>query len=256
MKIADQSGLRSAGGDIAKHENALERVRQLSRRLIGLQDEERRKIALQLHDTTGQNLVILAANLCKLRRISPSNRRKSRSLISECEKLTKECIREVRTLSYVLFPPMLHRRGLASAVRHYISGFSARTGIRVYLEVGRGVGRMEQDVELALFYAIQESLTNVHRHSGSRVANIFIGRDAENLVVEVTDHGHGMPAFEAKPGGPPGWTTGVGINGIMERLENVGGDVCIESSPSGTTMRVRVPTNVCKQLQAAASAGR
>src|SRR6266436_856330 len=160
--------------DIEDRKQAEEELRCLSGQLLRSQDEERRRIARDLHDSTGQDLVALATMLGQLRSSIPSVDRKSARLLSECKTLADKCIRDVRTLSYVLHPPLLDEAGLVEALRDYAGGFTRRSGIQVELEVSPRVGRMERDVEMALFRVVQESLTNIQRHSGSQLLLIWL----------------------------------------------------------------------------------
>src|SRR5262249_11104595 len=147
-------------------------LRRLSGQLLRLQDEERRKIAQDLHDSTGQDLAALVMTLGQLRSSIPAVDRTPHLLLSECKAIANRCVREIRTLSYVLHPPPLEHAGLAEAIRDYIKGFNRRSGIAVELELSPRLGRLEPDTELALFRVVQESLTNIQRHSGSPRARI------------------------------------------------------------------------------------
>ena len=178
--------------DIEDRKQAEEELRRLSGQLLRLQDEERRRIARDLHDSTGQDLVALATTLSQLHASIPSSSRKLRKLASQCQALADQCIREVRTLSYLLHPPMLDEAGLEDAIRHYAGGFTERTGIEVELEISPRLGRMKPDVELALFRVVQESLTNIQRHSGSLQAKIRIERDPGKITLEISDKGSGI----------------------------------------------------------------
>jgi PAS domain S-box-containing protein len=216
-------------------------LRHLSGQLLRSQDEERRRIARDLHDSMAQNLIALATSLDQLRGSIPSLTGKSRNLISEAIELADQCIREARTLSYVLHPPMLDEAGLEDAIRHYVKGFTERSGIQVDLEVSRTVERMPRDIELALFRVVQESLTNIHRHSGSPEAKIRIDRDPDHLTLVVSDRGHGVSGDGLKRDGGPRFELGVGIPSMQERVKLIGGRLDIDSTSSGTTVRVTIP---------------
>jgi len=226
--------------DITERVRAEEELRRLSGELLRSQDEERRKIARDLHDSTGQDLVALATMLGQLRESIPSAERKSRRLLSECKALSDKCIRDVRTLSYVLHPPMLDQAGLGDAIRDYVDGFTKRSGIRVELELSPRLGRMERGVELALFRVVQESLTNIQRHSGSQRAKIRIYRNS-NLTLEISDHSYAASANAPRGKEERRFKVGVGIAGMQERARLIGGRLEIDSTSHGTTVRVTIP---------------
>jgi signal transduction histidine kinase len=240
----DEQGkpLRVAGTcrDITERVRAEEELQELSGHLLRLQDEERRKIARDLHDSTGQDLVALATMLGQLRGSIPSGERKSRRLLSKCKTLADRCIREVRTLSYLLHPPALDVAGLGGAIRDYVKGFSERSGIQVELEFSSGLKRMARDIELALFRVVQESLTNIQRHSGSRQAKIRIHRNSD-LTLEISDIGRGLSANLKRGKQEPGFEVGVGIPSMKERVKLIGGRLEIDSSSQGTTVRLTLP---------------
>ncbi len=237
---ATPSRFRLLAREITERKRAGGRLRQLSGRLLRLQDEERRRIARDLHDTTAANLVALAVALGQLRSSIPLSKRKSRELLSECKKLADQCISEIRTLSYVLHPPMLDEAGLEGAIRHYVEGFSERSGIRLELEVSPRVGRMPRDVELALFRVVQEALTNIQRHSGSQQARIRIDRNSD-LTLEISDRGRGAPASVKQKNGEYPFKLGVGIPSMKGRVKLIGGRLDIDSTSRGTTVRVTIP---------------
>ena len=226
--------------EFTKRKQAEEEIRRLSGRLLQLQDEERRRIARDLHDSTGQDLVALATMLGQLRSSIPSGDRKARRLFSECKALAERCVREVRTLSYVLHPPMLDETGLEDAIRDYVKGFSKRSGIQVELELSPRLGRMPRDVELALFRVVQEALTNIQRHSGSQQAKIRIHRNS-NLTLEISDFDHGASASVPRGKEEPRFEVGVGIPSMQERVKLIGGRLDVDSSSHGTTIRVTIP---------------
>jgi PAS domain S-box-containing protein len=243
--------LRDAGGsivrwygtntDIEDRKQAEEELQRLSGQLLRLQDEERRRIARDLHDSTGQDLVALATTLGQLRASVPSSSRKLRKLASQGQALADQCIREVRTLSYLLHPPMLDEAGLEDAIRHYAGGFRERTGIEVELHISPLLGRMKPHIELALFRVVQESLTNIQRHSGSLQAKIRIERDPGKITLEIGDKGSGISGSMRRWSGKT--LLGVGIPSMHERVALLGGQLDIESSSGGTTVRVTVPAD-------------
>jgi PAS domain S-box-containing protein len=229
--------------DIEDRKQAEEELRQLSGQLLRLQDEERQKIARDLHDSTGQDLVALATTLSQFHASIPSSSRKLRNLASKCQALADQCIREVRTVSYLLHPPMLDEAGLGDAIRHYAGGFTERTGIELELEISLRLGRMKPSVELALFRVVQESLTNIQRHSGSSQAKIRIERDPGRITLEMSDKGSGIPRNLRRHNGKLSFGPGVGIPSMHERVKLIGGQLDIESSSSGTTVRVTIPAD-------------
>jgi two-component system NarL family sensor kinase len=227
--------------DITDRKRAEEARGLLTSMLLRSQDEERRRIARDLHDSTGQNLVVLAFCLAQLQALIPSASRKLRKLVSESEALAKECIREVRTLSYQLHPPMLEEAGLGDAIRLYLEGFTKRSGIQVDLELSPQFGRLDRDVELTLFRVVQEGLTNIRRHSGSLLANIRLDRNARQVTLEVSDKGPGISGRELKRNEGLPFEVGVGILSMQERAKLIGGRLDIDSTSHGTTVRVTVP---------------
>jgi PAS domain S-box-containing protein len=226
--------------DIGERKRAEEELRRLSGQLLRLQDEERRRIARDLHDSTGQDLVALATMLSQLRVSIPSGERKSRRLHSECKALADHCVREVRTLSYLLHPPVLDQAGLDDAIRDYVQGFTTRSGIQVELELSPCLERMARDVELALFRVVQEGLTNIQRHSGSQRAKIRIHRNS-GFTLEISDLGSGVSAGVHRRNEEPRFQVGVGIPSMQERVKLIGGRLDIDSTNHGTTVRVTMP---------------
>jgi len=226
--------------DIGDRKNAEEDLRRLSGQLLQLQDEERRRMARELHDSTGQDLVALATMLGQLRSSIPSVERKSRRLLSQCSALADKCIRDVRTLSYVLHPPVLDDAGLRDAIRDYVKGFTKRSGIQVELELSPRLGRMARERELALFRVVQESLTNIQRHSGSQRARIRIHSNSE-LTLEISDLGQGLSASVPSGKEEPRFELGVGIPSMRERVKLIGGRLDIDPTKHGTTVRVTIP---------------
>jgi len=220
----------------ARADNAL---RVLSARLMDLQDAERRRIARDLHDSTGQTLAALSMNLSLLARRASTLDPDAKGILSECAVLARRCSDELRTMAYLLHPPLLDELGLVGAVRDYCDGFAERSGIRVDLAVPPDLGRLPKEAETALFRIMQESLTNVHRHSGSRTASIRIVRQPTEFRLEVQDTGTGVrpESLQAATGG----AAGVGIAGMRERVGQLGGRLEIKSGPGGTTVIAVLP---------------
>jgi signal transduction histidine kinase len=223
----------------AELNSANQSLRELTGRLLQLQDEERRRFARELHDSVGQVLAALSINLTTAR--SEIERlTKTANILSQSETLVQDMSKEVRTISYLLHPPLLDEAGLASALRWYIGGFAERSKIKVDLEFPDNFGRFSQEVETAVFRVVQECLTNIHRHSGSPSAKVRIVRHDDRVLVEVEDQGIGIPQdklIEMDSVGLPG----VGIRGMRERIRQLGGNLDISSSSNGTTIRARFP---------------
>jgi signal transduction histidine kinase len=211
-------------------------LRQLSSRLLSLQDSERRRIARELHDSLGQYLVALKLNVDMLR-ASPERA----ELWTQSEELTERCIAEVRTLSYLLHPPTMDAVGIASAARWYLEGFGLRSGLKLTLDAPSDPVRLPDAIELALFRALQEALTNVHRHSGASAAEVLIRRSSGHVILEVRDNGRGMEQKMLNYFRETGTGGGVGLMSMRERARELGGKVQIESSSTGTAIRVTIP---------------
>lgn len=218
-------------------------LRRLSGRLMELQDQERRRIARELHDSIGQCLTAIKMNLETLQRSLTKESLDDRSAkaLAEAVSLTEQCSSDTRTISYLLHPPLLDERGLSSAIRWYADGFAQRSGIRLSMDLPTEDVRLPQPVETTLFRIVQESLTNIHRHSGSETAEIRLLTDAESVVLEVRDGGHGMPASSLRRCNGAGRAMGVGIAGMRERVRQFGGRLEISSNPKGTLVRSTLP---------------
>jgi two-component system, NarL family, sensor kinase len=216
-------------------------MRTLTGRLMRAQDDERRRIAQMLHETTAQNLAGLKMLLARLNRTSDRLNESERSALTESMSLAEQSMTEIRTLSYLLHPPFLDEAGLVSALRWYAAGFAERSGIKVDLDLPESFGRLPRDTETALFRIVQEALINIHRHAGSETARIRLQRDAESLMLEIVDCGHGIPKASLDRIMSGGGGVGVGIAGMSERMEQLGGRLEITSGEHGTTLRARLP---------------
>ena len=227
--------------DITRRKNVEQELRVLSGRLLTIRDEERRRWARELHDSVGQLLVGITMNLSILQRQLDGAGPIDAKFLSESMHLTNEALQEIRTLSYLLHPPMLDEVGLASALRWFASGFSKRSQIEIDLEIPESLGRFPRDLEIAAFRIVQETLTNVHRHSGSSTAKINIWRSTNQLRLKVEDQGKGMilPAFGKDD--RENAILGVGISGIRERVRQLGGQMQIRSGEWGTALEVVFP---------------
>jgi PAS domain S-box-containing protein len=223
--------------DITERKLAERRMRQISGRLLRLQDEERRRIARELHDTTAQNLAALKIALTRVADAAgllPGDR----EVLEQSIALTDECAREIRTMSYLLHPPLLDELGLAHALKAYVKGYTQRTGVAVELEVAADLGRLARDSETALFRIVQEALANIHRHSGSPTARISLERDNGRVALRVQDEGCGLPPGLLERGAV---RLGVGISGMRERARQLGGSLEIHSRQAGTTVEAILP---------------
>ncbi len=214
-------------------------LHQLSGKLLGLQDEERRRISRELHDTTAQNLAVLSMNLCSVKEATKILGQKTREAVTESLSLAEQCSREIRTLSYLLHPPLLDELGLVSALRAYTTGYTQRTGIGVELKMAE-IGRLPGEIETTVFRIVQEALTNVHRHSGSISAEIRIVRDPKDVRLQISDEGRGVPPDKLDLISE-GANVGVGIAGMRERAIQLGGQLKVASSSRGTTITAILP---------------
>jgi signal transduction histidine kinase len=220
--------------------NASEELRELSARLLQAQDEERRRLARELHDGAGQLLAALGMEAANLARESDRLSSRAASSLSNIDSLVLQMTKDIRTMSHLLYPPLLDDVGLKSALTNYITGFAERSGIRVSLELPEAIERLGRDYNLSLFRIVQECLTNIHRHSGSKTASIRIVHDEGDLVLEVWDEGRGMPAERLSEIQTRG--SGVGIRGMRERVLQLSGTMSIKSDASGTRIYVVIPT--------------
>ena len=215
-------------------ERAQEGLRTLSARLLRMQDDERRRIARELHDAAGQILVALNLNLVPVEEeLKRENSGLAKSITGSLH-LIDELSRDLRTMSHLLHPPLLDEAGLHSAVRWYVEGFAERSKIEVNLHLDPKVGRLPGELETAIFRIVQECLTNIHRHSGSNWASITITRDSGNVTIEILDRGKGMPTPTR---------LGVGLQGMGERVRQLRGQLEIKSGNSGTRITAIFPTN-------------
>ena len=230
----------SAIRDITERKRAEESLRLLSGQLLHLQDQERRRIARELHDSAGQILAALGMNLSLVGSENGNIAPRAAKAIQESVGLVQELSRELRTISHLLHPPLLDEVGLASGLRSYLEGFTERSKISVDLELPEDLGRLQQDSETAIFRIVQECLTNIHRHSESPVARIRIRRTDIEVSLEVEDRGKGIPA-EKRQAMDSGGTAGVGIRGMRERLRQLGGSLEINSNDTGTVVVARLP---------------
>ncbi len=225
--------------DVTERHRAEEAVQQLSAQLLSLQDEERRRVAREIHDSTAQKLagLMLALGGLEDAAAAPALRR----LAAEAQALAGECAQELRTLSHLLHPPLLEELGLGVALDTYVTGFSKRSGIEVLLDVPAGLVGLPAAAELALFRIVQEGLGNILRHSGSRSARVHLTQFKERLVLEICDDGRGIPAERLRQVREHASACGVGIAGMQQRLKQLGGELEIDSTRAGVTVRATLP---------------
>jgi len=218
--------------DVTERKRYEKQLQELSGQLMQVQDEERRRIARDLHDSTGQKLVALKLSLAQ-------GSKPNASLREEQSKLVDDILQDIRTLSQILHPPLLEESGLLSATRWLVDGFSDRAGIKVSLDAPDRIERLPSNVEIALFRVIQEALNNIHRHSGAGTAQVEVKTIDGSLFLKISDDGHGMKV----PGSQRSDNTrlGVGLLGMRERLSQLGGHLTINSSENGTSIEAKVP---------------
>jgi PAS domain S-box-containing protein len=238
LQTDDGMLVTSAIRDITERKRAEESVRLLSGQLLHLQDQERRRIARELHDSAGQILAALGMNLSLVEDgdLAPN----AAKAVKDSLGLVQQLSRELRTISHLLHPPLLDEVGLASGLRSYLEGFTERSKIKVDLELPDDLGRLPQDSETSIFRVVQECLTNIHRHSESSVATIRITRTDGQVSVEVEDKGKGIPPEKCEEM-DSGSSIGVGIRGMRERLRQLGGALEVISNGEGTVVVARIP---------------
>lgn len=225
--------------DISRRKEAERSLHQLSAKLLRLQDEERRRIARQLHETTAQSLAALRLSLSLIAQSADGQDKRAREALRDSIALADQSIVEVRTLSYLLHPPLIDEMGLVAGLRWYVKGFETRSGIAVTLDAPEELERLPVEAETAVFRVIQEALTNIQRHSGSTIAHIRLEGSTDELRVTIEDEGHGLPShlrgnIEALS------AAGVGVAGMRERVRELGGEMDIESNERGTRIAVRL----------------
>jgi signal transduction histidine kinase len=217
-----------------------EQLRELSNRLLRTQDEERRRIARDLHDSAGQIITVLGMNLAGITQRAGRNG-EIRKAVEESHELVHQLSKEIRTLSYLLHPPLLDETGLADAILLYMKGLEERSGLKIQLCIPKDFERLPDDMELAIFRIVQEGLTNIHRHSGSKTATIRVSRDAENVFLEIEDEGTGIS--DEKLAAIRTQRAGVGFTGMRERIRHLRGILNIQSSSNGTKISVTFPVS-------------
>jgi signal transduction histidine kinase len=229
----------AAVGRIIERSRSEEALRSMTGNLLNLQDDERRRLAAELHDTTAQKISLITMDLdlvgMEIGELKPSAHAK----LSECAALARQSLQEIRTFSYLLHPPMLDELGVIPALRIFVEGFSERSGLHVDLELPEHSIRMPRDLETAIFRVVQESLTNVHKHSQSPTATIRVRFEASTVTILVEDEGTGLS--RPSEGGPLLAKMGVGIGSMRERVKQCGGQIAISSRAKGTVIEVSLP---------------
>jgi two-component system NarL family sensor kinase len=214
-------------------------LRDLSAKLLQLQDEERRRIARDLHDSAGQTLTVLGMNLGQLEQLAESGNGQFTEKLQEAQELLQRVTQEIRTTSYLLHPPLLDESGIAAALRWYVDGLNQRTPLKIDLSISEDFIRLPRETELAMFRIVQESLSNVLRHSGSDVAKIRIRRLDNRVTLEVEDQGRGIAAEKLADINEGG--SGVGVRGMRDRVRHLNGEMKLEATDSGTTVSISLP---------------
>ena len=211
---------------------------ELASRIQSVQDQERRSLARELHDSVGQLLAAIAMNLNRFRTESGKRDPDQMALIEDSAMMLDQVSKEIRTISHLLHPPLLDVAGLASAIRWYVDGFSERSKINVKVEIPSDCGRLSNEAEIAIFRVVQECLTNVYRHSGAQSCSVTLLREPDRLKVEIRDQGRGMPKRNFGTGQS---SSGLGLRGMQERLRQLGGTLEFSSSEQGTVVTASVP---------------
>jgi two-component system, NarL family, sensor kinase len=227
--------------DITERRASETALRELSGRILRIQDDERRRIARDLHDSTAQVLTALSLNLALLRRRDGLAGQRAHTILEESHALAAQCAQEIRTASYLLHPPLLDEAGLPAALRWYCDGFQARSGLRVLMQLSPNLGRLPGELETTVFRLVQESLNNIHRHSGSATARIILSRGRQRVKVTVRDAGRGIAEDTLAILNTVPASLGLGVAGMRERVRELGGTLTVLSGPEGTMVRASLP---------------
>jgi signal transduction histidine kinase len=225
--------------DVTDRRESEEAVRHLSARVLRVQDETQRRIGRELHETVAQSLAGLRMNLSMMERFAGSEKARA-EIVADSLAIVDDAVAEVRTVSYLLHPPMIDEAGLITALRWYVEGFQQRSGIATTLDAPEDPGRLPRDLESGVFRIVQEGLTNVQRHSGSATARVSVRCVDHRLTIEIADDGRGLPAA-FRDNRVTLLASGVGIAGINERVHELGGEMSVDSSGKGTSLRVTLP---------------
>ena len=225
--------------EVSVHRKTEKKLRQLSLTVLRIQDEERRHVARDLHDTVGQTLTALKITLSTLEN-AVARYPQTADFLTELNGLADQALREIRTTSYLLHPPLLDEAGFAAAASWYVDGFNRRSPIQVRLELPEGI-RLPGSVEIVLFRVLQESLTNITKHSASATVDVLLRIDQNVIFLSVRDYGNGISAERLAKMNSSGSDVGVGIAGMRERLKELGGRLEIQSDSTGTLLNASVP---------------
>lgn len=234
-----ESTLSAFREEVSVHQKTEKKLRELSLSVLRIQDEERRRVARDLHDTVGQTLTALKLTLSALE-TAVTRDPKTTDFLAELNGLADQALQEIRATSYLLHPPLLDESGFAAAASWYVDGFNKRSPIQVRLELPEGV-RLPGSVEIVLFRVLQESLTNITKHAGAATVDVLLQVDPKAISLSVRDYGKGISAEKLAKMNSSGADVGVGIAGMRERLKELGGRLAIESDSTGTRLNACVP---------------
>ena len=237
------TGASKVARDVTDRKEA-EQARQsaeVASKLVQVQDAEKRRIARELHDGVGQLMAAIAINVSRVFREKDRLSDEAGRCVVENMSMIEQANSDIRTVSYLLHPPMLDEIGLSSALSWFLEGFSQRSKVSVTLEIAPNLGRLPQEHELALFRVVQECLTNIHRHSDSPTATVKLSRTEREVSLEVSDSGKGI-GEETKRKIASGVSAGVGMRGMQERIKLMRGQMTVDSSPNGTSVLVTLPS--------------
>ena len=241
IELGGEKCIVVASSDITERKEAEQQLAQLTATLLRTQDDERRRIARELHDVTAQSIGLIMLNLAQVQNASSSLDSRSKDRLAESLAFGEQALKDIRTLSYLLHPPLLDQAGLITALKWYVKGFHERSGVAVeFTETGIDAQRMPPEVEYALFRVVQECLTNIRRHTNSETAEINLARNNDHVSLSVRDYGKGQ-IVQIPRNGESAEFVGVGIPGMRHRLKQLGGDLQVNSSLDGTTVIATVP---------------